>query len=503
MDINTHTLIIRADASPIMGSGHVMRCLALAEAWHDYGGNVTFVLAISSPPLEQRLLSESIEIQHITNDPGSDMDAFETVRIGEDRHAKWIVVDGYHFGEEYQKIIKSSGLSLLFIDDYGHANHYYSDIILNQNIYANISFYKKYEPYTTFLLGTKYVLLRREFLRWGGFNRTIPEIARKVLVTFGGSDSENYSLTVIEALKQINIDDLEVIVVVGSINKKSKPLIQAIKNHPNISIRKNVDNMPELMAWADVAISSGGTTCWELAFMGLPTILYPIAENQKLTVYNLISKGYMQSFETNEISNSKKCAKKIFNFLISYQDRKSGNEKMKELVDGDGTFRIVSQIFSPRIQLRYVKKTDCDSIYSWINDPFVRSNSFNSDIISQEEHERWFFSIISDKNTIYYIALDNLGNPIGQARFKIDREEAVISVLIEMNHRGKGLGSELIRCATKRCFDETKVTRIIAYIKINNNISLKNFLKAGYRQIGFFSKEGQDAYYLIKTRGEE
>ena len=152
-------LIIRSDASPEIGTGHIMRCIALAEAWQDTGGEVVFILAYDTPALEARLKKEGFRILHISQKSGTIGDADETALIAHEHGADWIVVDGYHFGAEYQKTIKDAGLSLLFIDDYGHADHYYADIVLNQNIYADMSFYPKFESYNRFLLGTKYALI--------------------------------------------------------------------------------------------------------------------------------------------------------------------------------------------------------------------------------------------------------------------------------------------------------------------------------------------------------
>lgn len=497
------TLLIRADADIKIGSGHVMRCLALAEAWQECGGYVIFVLATSTPLLEERLHSESMMIQHLICEPGSSNDACETIQIAQDHEVKWIVVDGYNFGAEYQKIIKDSGFSLLFIDDYGHADHYYADIVLNQNFYADMTIYKKYEPNTRFFLGAKFVLLRREFLKWGMNNRIIPEVAHKILITFGGADRENITQSMIEALKRIQISGLEVIVVVGGINQNFNTLQQSVKDNSGFSIRKNVNDMSELMAWADIAISAGGTTCWELSYMGLPAILYPVVENQKPIVWELCLKGIVKCFKDEDISNLDNCINIIKNLLISHQDRCELHKNMKKLVDGEGAHRVIKHLSLHQIRLRQVRKNDCELIYSWINDSFVRSNSFNLKQISLEEHINWFNSVISDPDTCYYIALDNLENPLGQARFRLENNEAVISVLLGKDHRGKGLGSELIKCATKRCFTDTGINKINAYIKIKNIASLKAFLKAGYNQMEITTEDGQTRYHLLKWRDEK
>ena len=94
------TLVIRADASREIGTGHVMRCLALAQAWQDGGGKATFIMAMESPAIEARLNCERIEVVNIKQTPGSAEDAVQTEGVANRHNAQWIVVDGYQFGRQ-------------------------------------------------------------------------------------------------------------------------------------------------------------------------------------------------------------------------------------------------------------------------------------------------------------------------------------------------------------------------------------------------------------------
>jgi len=496
-------LIIRADASPEIGTGHVMRCLSLAEAWQDTGGEVFFVSACDAPALEVRLKNEGIQILHISQEAGALGDADETARIAQKLGADWIIADGYHFGAEYQKAIKDSGLSLLFIDDYGHADHYYADIVLNQNIYADMSFYSKYEPYTRFLLGTKYVLLRREFLKGSGWYRDIPEIARKILVTLGGGDPDNVTLKVIEAVKTVDVSGLEVIVVIGGANPHFDLIQETGKVLPNFTLLKNADNMPELMAWADIAISAGGSTCWELLFMGVPSIVIPIAENQEPIAKELRSQNIAKVVEFKVLKNKRELFKLIFDFLQSYEMRSAFSKRMAQCIDGKGSSRIINAICCNKIKLRKVELSDCKIIWVWINDPLVRAVSFNPQPVSLERHKEWFSSALIDPNLVYYIAVNKNAKAIGQARFQIESKEAIISVLLDPEYRGMGLGSLLIYNATENFFIETGIEKINAFIKTGNEVSRKAFTKAGYTDHGLSRHTGENAYHLIKTRGKK
>lgn len=343
--MKSNRLLFRVDASTRMGTGHVMRCLALAQAWQDEGKQAIFAMATEVPALEYRLRSENIEIEHFSVRLGSVEDATATIRLAQQIETKWVVLDGYHFDAEYQRILKNSELKLLYIDDCRYAKHYYADIILNQNICADESLYLNREPYTQLLLGTCYALLRREFLQWRGWQRETPSVARNVLVTLGGSDPDNVTLKVIQALQQVDVEKLEVIVVVGGSNPHNEPLQAAIRESPfPISLKRNITNMPELMAWADVAISAGGSTNWELAFMGLPSILLIIADNQREIVEKLSQISAVLSLGWHKDVNFQKIEREIFNLLSKTALRVEMTQLVRELVDGRGCLRVLSKL---------------------------------------------------------------------------------------------------------------------------------------------------------------
>jgi UDP-2,4-diacetamido-2,4,6-trideoxy-beta-L-altropyranose hydrolase len=493
-------LIIRADASLAIGSGHVMRCLALAEAWKDGGGQVIFVLSAPLPHLEKRLSAEAEESHYLSGEPGSSEDARETARIARMHLNSWVVIDGYHFGAEYQKILRQAGLSSVVIDDYGHADRYYADIILNQNSYADMSFYRHYEPGTRFLLGAEYALLRREFLCRTGYKRTIPATGRNVLVTFGGADPENVTLAVIEALKQVRVDHLQVIAVVGGMNPHFEELVHCVANHPNFSILKNVSNMPELMMWADIAISAGGTTCWELAFMGLPSILYPIADNQQPNVTDLIEKKMAISFGVGQGSESPCMADTITDLLCSKKLRTFLHKNLKNLVDGNGCLRLITNMERDCFSLRPVDKRDCRQIWKWANDPIVRNMSFHPAYIPWSDHRTWFEEKISNPRCSIFILTDWQERAVGQIRFDILDGEAEVDVSIDRSLRGCGLGSYIIKEGVKKFYELTKIPHIHAYVRTTNISSLHSFEHANFTLTGNTSVSGYPVYHLVWER---
>ena len=482
-----------------------MRCLALAQAWKDAGGKVHFVIGMKTPALMDRLVSEGIDVISISEKPGSMDDANHTAYLAADSGSKWVVVDGYFFGSDYQKTIKESGLHLLFIDDNGHADHYYADIVLNQNLHATEKLYHNREPYTKLLLGPKYVLLRREFWPWRGWKREIPKVARNILVTLGGSDPEKVTHKVIQALQQIEIDELEALVVIGAGNYQYEGLNKLLEHSKyNIRLQSNVLDMPNLMAWADIAISAGGSTAWELAFMGLPSIILVIAENQISVADRLGKDGFAINLGWHKDIKSAEISINIKNLLDNFNYRSEISNAVKELVDGEGAPRITEIMQNKqKITLKKGNEESCRLLWEWANDPSVRISSFSPNLIKWEDHKKWFSMKSNDPNCFIFIANDNNGIPIGQIRFDIQNEDAEIDVSIDRNYRNSAYGSMLIDEGIKELFKIKPVRKFHAYIKPENRRSLRAFEKSGFKRSDITEVKGNLSIHLLLIKSEE
>ena len=492
------TLVVRADSSIAMGTGHVMRCLALAQAWQDAGGHVVFVTNDLSSAGEQRLLAEQVEVVKFNGPPGGAQDASQLEKLSCAHHADWVVVDGYQFDAEYQRKVKDAGLKLLFIDDNGHATHYLADLVLNQNSHACEDLYQSRAPQTRLLLGPRFALLRHEFRYWRQCKREMVPLARKVLVTMGGSDPENVTADVIRALEVTAIDKLEVKVIAGGDNPHIESLERAAsQSKTDISLLKNVTNMPKLMAWADVAISGAGSTCWEMCLLGLPAIVIDLAENQRTVARELDRRGAAIHLGGADDALPKKIANKLACLLGSIETRTTLSTRARELVDGKGAERVVCAMRGEMLRLRRVEERDSRLLWEWANDPAVRAASFSSEFIPWERHQDWFGAKLADPNAVLYLATNPENVLIGQVRYQLDGPGAQLSVSLAPEFRGKGYSHTIIAMATEELFRTTNVTTIDAYVKPTNEASLRLFRRAGFKQEDNRVIHGQQAVHFI------
>ncbi len=475
-----------------------MRCLALAQAAQDVGRPVHFVSALLPSALESRIRQEDMAVQRIMVDPGSHQDVMQTLAIAEQLGECWMMVDGYHFGAEYQKTLKDVGMKVLFVDDYGHADYYYADFLLNQNLNADELLYDSREPHTELLIGTRYTMLRQEFRQWAGWQRQIPAIAKKILVTLGGGDPDNVTRKAVRALRELEIEGLEAVVVVGGSNPHLESLRTEVEQSSfPIDLHQNVTNMPELMMWADIAISAGGSTSWEMAFFGVPRLVIVLADNQREIARQLELEGAAINLGGHEAVTYDQIAQTLKVLLVDEKKRRAMAERGHKMVDGRGVERVIAAM--SELQLRRAIPDDCSLLWEWANDPVTRQMSFSSDPIPWDSHVGWFESKINDPNALLLIAF--VDSEIGQVRFDLeDNTEAVIGVSIAPNQRGMGYGARLIQFGTAEVLRVWQVERVHAYIKPSNIASLRVFEKAGYQDAGIEHYGDHQATHMIFER---
>ena len=190
---NKHSrLILRADATPRMGTGHVMRCLALAQAAQDQGIEIHLVGRVHVPWVRERLCAECIPLLKLADAVAHEENSADLLhqlaQTGFAPSYTWVVLDGYHFTLACQHAVRDAGYHLLVIDDYAHLPEYSCDILLNQNLGAETLSYMG--DIGQRLLGPRYALLRREFReareRLPHTKRNVPP--KNILVTLGGGD---------------------------------------------------------------------------------------------------------------------------------------------------------------------------------------------------------------------------------------------------------------------------------------------------------------------------
>jgi len=499
-------LLIRADANAAIVTGHIMRMIALAQAWRKIGGEAVFICARATSDLRKKIEDIGSSIEKINVVPGSQNDLEATCDLIA-RHAAGsatvpIVLDGYHFGAGFQHVLKANGRRVLVVDDYGHADFYHADFVLNQNISAREEMYSRRESGTRLLLGPKFALLRSEFSNLSDREPRIPDEASRVLVTLGGVDFGNATKKVIDAFAG---SSFEVKVAVGGSNPHLQSLRQAAADATTggttVELVVNSFDMPALMGWADMAIAAGGSTCYELAFVGLPTLLMVLADNQEQNARELERQGFggCLGWDTEfEPRSFRAAAEQLAGDRCL---RASFASHGRAIVDGLGASRVAALLADEDVfQFRRVGEEDFRLLWEWANNEVTRANSFDSSPISWETHCAWCRGKLEDPRCTFWIVSTPAFGDMGCVRFDDQSGEAVVSLSLSPQARGKGYGSKIIKQACSRLFADKKVNMIHALIKPANEASIKVFERAGFRWSADTLVNGQKANCYLLPR---
>jgi len=328
-------IAFRVDASADIGIGHLMRCLALSEELSKRGHSCFFVSKTDNDELISKI-EKNNEFFQIDSTADLEEDAGSLIKFSNEKNIDWIITDHYGIDTDYIKNIKGNDIKVLSVDDTSQI-HYFSDVVLNQNIGSEKLKYSS-EKDTKFLLGPKYAILRDQLLVID--NKKGSNEVKKILIMIGGTDKDNLILKIMKFLKSFN--NLEFLIVIGPLNPHFDEIKKYIKeNGLNARVIKSPDNMTDLYLESDIAISAGGSSCYEFAYFGIPNIIVVIADNQ-LNIANELDKQNISIYVgKKEELNSENLKNKFKELIDNSSLRKKLSENGKKLVDGKGKQRIV------------------------------------------------------------------------------------------------------------------------------------------------------------------
>ncbi len=483
-------LFIRADASPAIGTGHVMRMLALAQAWRRRTGqSPTFLSRPLPAALKARLMAAGCgvcELDAPADDPAACVATVAALAAA--GAPGWVIADGYHYGPAFQTAVRATGWSLALMDDNGENGAYDCAVVVNQNLHATPALYPQGGPATRLLLGSRFALLREEFARLRDLPRSFSPRATRVLVTLGGSDPAQLTPRVVEALRNTGA---ELRVVMGGANPQAAMLAERIA--PPSKLLRDVQDMTELMAWAEMAVTAGGSTCWELCLAGVPFIAIETADNQHALVGALVAAGAAIDGGTAATADLPVLAARVTDLMQDPAVRQTQAEAARALVDGWGAERVAAVLAAPgELFIRPAGPRDARLLWEWANEPGVRAASFRPDPIPWAAHQVWFAARLADARVRILIA-ENDGEPVGVARFEPAADGAVISVAVAAAARGRGWGTRIIAAATEHFAAATGCSRVDAFIKPDNPASWRAFARAGYAEAEPATVAGQPA----------
>lgn len=509
-------IAFRVDAAFGIGTGHVLRCLTLASELAKAGNEIYFISRLHPGHLcdyiEQmgypifRLEAPSVSWDNQNQDCEVDYstwlgaeyeaDAESTVAYCRQEKIDAIFVDHYGIDEKWESLVKKSVDKILVIDDLANRAHN-CDWLIDQTYGRNYSDYEHFLPgETSVLLGGAYALLRSEFAnaRKTSLYRSRKSV-QQILITMGGIDPDNVTSKILDWLTMSSLPDTTKIIIVLS---KNAVWIDALKkqlptNRFCVDLRLGVSNIAELMSQSDLSIGAGGTTAWERCALGLPTIQYVLAENQRFIAKTLSSRRVIIPLELT--GNS---AELVTAVDSSHLRLKKIQILSAAMIDGRGAARVVNNIFNRGSQdrelyLQPVNDNSSQYIYYLQSLPGVRNYFRSPDIPTLSDHERWFKRAIDDTEiAMFIVTLDD--ERVGMVRLdELNGSHLLISIIVDPKYAGKGIGKKCLSTLLEICpADSFK-----AIIHKANIASRRIFERSG-----FVLSDSEDGDFLVYFKEE-
>lgn len=490
-------LILRVDASTAMGTGHVMRCLALASAWQNPD---KVYMVCSQVPASLRLKIEEAGYNFVDLEaPHPALPDLAVMRELLKRHQAYVVLDGYHFDETYQAEIRRMAGRLMVIDDYNHLPAYDSDILLNQNIGSETLVYNR-NPGCRILTGPRYALLRPEFIqRLCDRRRQISDKAGKLLISMGGADASNMTLAILKVLEQLSLPDIEIAIVLGPANTHLQSIVDFTGGSKyGCRILQNISDMTEVMDWADVGISAGGSTCWELCFLGLPFFVFSVAENQRIVVHGLEENG-----AAIRCQKPADLLQRLEAVLEDPEQRQAMSLKGQALVDGRGVYRALSALRGGQGCLLPASPEYREMLWPLADDAQARRMSVMPIPKDFESFCSWF-SERMQKNSEPVLFLESpVGETIGYIAFEDcpATNKPTLTLCLSEKWRGQGLGVMLLREGCLEFFKMVPEAETLdALITPDAGAVYGLLVRIGFERVDTIEYNGRQAYVMRLSR---
>ena len=478
-------LLLRADSDASIGAGHVMRSLALARRWIAGGGSATLLARVESERLRQRVADAGVVLLPLEAPLLPADDLRQTIAALKGLHRDEpprVVVDGYAFDTEYHAAIRSHGFPLLVIDDLADRPCYHADIVLNQNLDAEHLPYRGVAD-TRWLLGARYALLQPEFDRWRDRELETPAAARRILVTVGGGDPHGATALILTALNSVAIDGFEITIVAGPAARSS--VEHTARSRHTCRVLDDVRDMASLMASMDLAVTGGGSTCWELAFLGLPAIVIELSDNQQMSARPLAAAGAVENAGPVAAQDAGALAARIGALCVDAERRRGMSEAGRRLVDGQGGARVVGRLGLglPRLTLRRTTPADSRALWALANEPSVRQQSFDPSPIAWPTHAAWFEKISGSPAARMWVIAGDAG-VAGQIRYEAGTDGAEIGISVAPAFRGFGLAARMLASTWADACRELGSPRARGVVFATNDSSSAAFREAGFVENG-------------------
>ncbi len=484
--------IFRADASPAIGAGHVMRCLTLADALAERGWQCSFAGSSGTSATVAALRDSDHEIQEMEK-----ADDSRVLRDAWPDGCDLLVVDHYGLDAAFESPCRGWAKRILIIDDLADRPHD-CDVLVDQTAGRSGDDYRQLVPSSCRILtGSAYALLRPQFAAAREAALTSQKTERplqRVLISCGATDPHNITATVLDGL-ELAAPGLKVDVALGAAAPHLLALRQRVDQLAlSVDIHIDREDIAGLMLQADLAIGAAGTSAWERCCMALPTLMVVSADNQLTVARNLLESGAAMLIGNHDVLTPDAVAGAFRKVSVDSGRLADMSAAAALQCNGLGA-KLLASVLDPYLSgdgnavfLRPVTSADSGTILAWQQRPETRRFSHNPSIPTAGEHAAWMAGRLKDPGCIFLMVLHG-DEPAGVLR--LDRTEKPngagdgyrVSIFLSPVKYHLGIATAALLLAK----DLMPHARLIAEVLPDNQASHALFNKAGF--------EKHDGYY--------
>jgi UDP-2,4-diacetamido-2,4,6-trideoxy-beta-L-altropyranose hydrolase len=459
---------IRADASQVIGSGHVMRSLTLAQALREAGAEVQFIAREHPGHLAALLQSAGFRIELL---PWSvdyraaggcahaawlgahwEEDARATAATIQRAPTKpdWLIVDHYGIDQRWEAALRASVGRIMVIDDLADRSHD-CDLLLDQNLVERIDgrYRGKVPESCGTMLGPRYALLQPEYAELHSQLAPRSGRVRRICIYFGGADRNNLTLLALRAFLSLELTGVEADVVAADAGRVAQ-LQQCAAGHPQVRVHAQLPTLALLWARADLGVGAAGSTSWERLCLGVPALVVSLAHNQREVAEALSRRGLIGWLGEQDAVGLTELQQALAVHFERGSDLAASRAGL-ELVDGQGVSRVVAALLADArtpLRLRGAVPLDEALLFEWANDPVTRRNSGGRAVIGAEEHRRWLAARLGDRDgCLLLVAETDAGVPVGTVRFDRAAGDWRVNYSLAGAFRARGLARPMLGVA--------------------------------------------------------
>lgn len=496
-------IVFRADSAIHIGTGHVMRCLVLAKELQAINQLVEFAMWQHDSDMCIYVEQQGFRVHRLKYQanatPKFDGDYENWLPVSQEqdatcfintvKNADIVIVDHYSLDISWEKQVSQAlTCKMIAIDDL--MRPHLCDLLLDQTLNRKADDYKALCPaYTEMFTDTPFALLNSEFSKvkqekLESQNSLIADA--KLLVSMGGIDNTNITRAIIQQLVHHPLTEVGHISVIMS---PKSPHYEGVKefcnNYEHLFTQYDfIQDMAQFMSEHQLAIGAPGGSTWERACLGIPSVIIPIADNQKDICQQLVSKNAALKVEANQIETE--LCPSLKRITQNYQ---SYREKNYLICDGLGAKRVTHRIKnllddSAFFRCRIASEQDIEQTYQWQTLPETRKFALTKSVPSFTEHKQWMLKKLNSSKDYYYVIeiILHAGQVTAAGVVRLDKSENgnyIVSIYVDPQYFGKGIASAALNYIGTVHDNLT----IEATVLKENRASQALFKKAGYQQI--------------------